>query len=207
MSKVQSNAPEGDNIESLQKQIMQGTLTRRQAMTHAAAAGLGAAAILALGGTPAFAQTPGASPAATPAGAAVTVALPDGTPDPSAKTGGRLKMGLQADPAGLDPQITSLTAAWHVIEHVYDGLVAVGPSLEPEPALATSWEISADGLTYTFHLRKGVKFHNGREFISKDVAYTFGRIVDPATASPNASDYTGIKSIATPDDYTAVFTL
>jgi peptide/nickel transport system substrate-binding protein len=207
MSKVQSNAPAGDNVESLQKQIMQGSLTRRQAMVRAASAGLGAAALAVLGGSSAFAQTPAASPAATPGGAGVSVSLPDATPDASVKTGGRLKMGLQADPAELDPQITNLTAAWHVIEHVYDGLVAVGKSLEPEPALATSWDISADGLTYTFHLRKGVKFHNGREFISKDVAYTFGRIVDPATASPNASDYTGVKSVATPDDYTAVFTL
>ncbi len=103
--------------------------------------------------------------------------------------GGTLRVGLSADPAELDPHLTSLTAAWHVIEHVYETLVSYDETLAPIPALAESWEISEDGLTYTFALRQGVKFHNGRDFVAEDVVYSFNRIVDPATASPAASDF------------------
>ena len=95
-------------------------------------------------------------------------------------------MGLQADPAELDPHKTSLTAAWHVIEHVYNGLVATNADLEPIPSLAEHWEISEDGVVYTFHLRQGVMFHNGRAMVADDVKYSFDRILNPDTASPSA---------------------
>jgi peptide/nickel transport system substrate-binding protein len=162
---------------------------------------------MALNGGGVFAQaTPEASPAASPAASPVAMAaIP--TVDPNAKSGGTLKVGLQADPAELDPHKTSLTAAWHVIEHIYDGLVSVSPALTPVPALAESWEISADGTVYTFKLRPGVKFHNGREMTADDVKYSFERIIDPATASPALSDFEVIASIESPDATTSVITL
>ena len=167
-------------------------LSRREALIRSAALGVGA---FGLAHTTSFAQE------ATP-----DIATGD-APDPAAKSGGTLRVGLQADPTAFDPHLSNLTAAFHIIEHVYNGLLGVNAALEPIPELAESWEVSDDGLTYTFHLRDGVTFHNGRAFTSDDVKYTFERITDPATASPRAEDFAGVTSIETPDDLTAVFTL
>src|SRR5690606_3805931 len=81
--------------------------------------------------------------------------------------------------------------------------------LAPGPALAESWEISEDGLTYTFNLRQGVMFHPpvSREFVAEDVKYSFERILDPETASPATDDLSGVESIEIPDDYTVVMTM
>lgn len=156
-------------------------LTRRQALQGAAGLGLALPAFATLGG---FASA-------------------QGTP----KSGGTLKMGMQADPAQLDPQITQLTAAWHVIEHVYDTLIRPNEKLEPVPALATEWSTSADGLTLTFKLRDGVKWHNGRTFTSDDVKYTYERVIDPKTASPYVSDFDNVAKVETPDPLTVVFAM
>lgn len=192
-----------ETVESLKTQVMQGKLTRREAMIRGAALGLSIPAMLSLNAVVGGGFAQGVLAQSTPAASPVS----SSTPDPNAKSGGTLKVGLQSDPAELDPGLTQLTAAWHVIEHVYEGLVAVSPSLEPVPALAESWEISPDGLTYTFRLRTGVKFHNGREFVADDVKYSFERILDPATASPNASELASISKIEASDPTTVVLTL
>ncbi len=177
-----------DVFFDLAKKVSEGTISRRDAIKRGTAVGLGASSLMALGVMPLVsAQTAG--------------------PNPDAKSGGTLKVGLQADPAELDPGKTSLTAAWHVIEHVYSTLVGTSSSLEPIPALAESWDISEDGLVYTFHIRQGVRFHNGRDLVSGDVKYTYERIKDPETASPSASDLDGVASMDTPDDATIVITL
>jgi peptide/nickel transport system substrate-binding protein len=175
------------SVKSLVSDVTRGKITRRQAIAMATAAGLAA---------PAFSLI-----------AAVPGVAAQATPNPDAKTGGVLRVGLSADPAELDPHLTSLTAAWHVIEHVYEGLVSYDATLAPVPSLAESWEVSEDGLTYTFALRQGVLFHNGREFTSDDVTYSFGRMMDPATASPSASDFTNVTDVGAPDAYTSVITL
>ena len=174
-------------VKSLVSDLTQGRITRRQAIAMATAAGLAA---------PAFSLI-----------AAVPGVAAQATPNPDARPGGVLRVGLSADPAELDPHLTSLTAAWHVIEHVYEGLVSYDASLAPIPSLAESWEVSEDGLTYTFALRQGVMFHNGREFTSDDVVYSFGRMMDPETGSPSASDFTAVTAVEAPDAYTAVITL
>ncbi len=81
------------------------------------------------------------------------------------------------------------------------------PDLTVEPDLAEKWDISADGKTYTFTLRKGVKFHSGRGLVAADVKYTFERLVDKATASPNAGTLSSMEGVAAPDDTTVVITL
>ncbi|MFL5759196.1 MAG: ABC transporter substrate-binding protein [Thermomicrobiales bacterium] len=175
-------------------EMLANALTRRQIMTRGAALGLSATALSR------FAAH------AAPAGhGGAFTKLSQASPTP--KTGGTLKVGLQADPTALDPYKQSLTAIWHVVEHIYNRLVDVNPDLTIKPQLAESWDISDDGLTYTFHLRKGVKFHNGRELVASDVKYSFEHLVDPATASQSAATLDSMASIEAPDDYTAVMTL
>ena len=81
----------------------------------------------------------------------------EGTPTP----GGFSKLGSSPTPPRSIPQKQSLTAIWHVIEHIYDGLTRIRPDLSVEPALAEGWEISEDGTSYMFVLREGVTFHDG----------------------------------------------
>lgn len=85
------------------------------------------------------------------------------------------------DPANADSQADSLH-----IWGVYEPLVWIDPDYNFIPWLAESWEGSADGTVWTFHLRKGVKFHDGSDFDAEDVVYSFRRIKDPATGSPGA---------------------
>jgi oligopeptide transport system substrate-binding protein len=105
---------------------------------------------------------------------AVAVAAPAvGQPPP--KLGGTLRAVFTADPPTLDPKdATDLTSS-AVIRQVFDALLELDEHLKPVPALARSWKVSADQRTYTFALRSGVKFHNGREMKAGDVKYSFER--------------------------------
>lgn len=121
--------------------------------------------------------------------------------------GGTLKIGVQGDPVGLDPALSILDAADIVFDFVYEGLTRLTPGIEPEPALAESWQISEDGLTYTFAIRQGVTFHNGRTLEAADIKYSIDRVADPATASPDATHTENIASIEAPDTATLIVTL
>jgi peptide/nickel transport system substrate-binding protein len=91
------------------------------------------------------------------------------------KSGGTLRMVFVSDPPTLDPaHATDLTSA-SVIRQVFDALLELDEKLTPVPALAESWTTAPDGRTYTFRLRRGVKFHNGRELRAADVKYSFER--------------------------------
>ncbi|HSJ53988.1 MAG TPA: ABC transporter substrate-binding protein [Anaerolineae bacterium] len=95
---------------------------------------------------------------------------------------------LDQDLSGLDPQVEMSLAMYGVARSVYSTLVRLGyeGDLELYPDLAESWDVSDDGLSYTFHLRQGVKFHTGQELTAEDVKFTFERLYDPAMASPAA---------------------
>lgn len=127
--------------------------------------------------------------------------------NPDAVLGGTLRIGVQGDPVELDPGLVLLDAAGLVIDFVYEGLTHEGPDLSPQPRLATDWTISDDGLTYTFNLRQGVTFHNGRDFVAEDVKYTIDRIMNPDTGSPWQGDTASIESVDAPDDATVVLNL
>jgi len=90
----------------------------------------------------------------------------------------------QGSITSLDPAFSNRNQSTLVFRTIFDTLVEIDPtSLEIEPGVAKSWDVSKDGLTYTFHLREGVKFHNGSEVTASDVKYTFERLVDPDVAS------------------------
>src|SRR5690606_34706033 len=111
---------------------------------------------------------------------------------------------------------------WSMIKSLFSGLMDYAPgTTELAPDLAETYEISEDGLTYTFKLRDGVKSHNGRELTSADIKYSIERTVNPLTQSPGAGFFASIEGfdavvsgetpdlsgVTTPDDRTDVFKL
>jgi dipeptide transport system substrate-binding protein len=145
---------------------------------------------------------------------------------PMAQAASTLVYCSEASPAGFDPsQYTSGTDFDASAETVFNRLTQFKRGgTEVEPGLATSWDVSADGLSYTFHLREGVKFHStdyftpSRDFNADDVLFTFQRLLDPEhpfrKAYPSESPYftdmglnTNIKSVSKQDEHTVVFTL
>jgi peptide/nickel transport system substrate-binding protein len=121
--------------------------------------------------------------------------------------GGTLRIGMQTDPVGLDPHLSTATATRNMLEHVYETLALVSPDGRLVPGLAESWRTSQDNLTWTFTLRRNVKFHNGRPLTADDVVYSINRVRDPRTRSPWAGNFTDVDTITAPDAYTVVFRL
>jgi oligopeptide transport system substrate-binding protein len=104
----------------------------------------------------------------------------------SAQVGGDYRKPLENEPPTLDPVQVTSTYAVSVVQQLFDGLVQFDADLNVIPALAKSWSASRDGLTWTFHLRPGVRFHHGREVTAEDVVYSFTRLLDPAVDSPRS---------------------
>jgi len=126
-----------------------------------------------------------------------SLALPavaqDYTPDPNAKAGGTITITYKDDVATLDPAIGYDWQNWSMIKSLFDGMMDYVPGTTTlRPGLAESYEISEDGLTYTFKLRAGVKFHNGREMTAEDVKYSLDRVTNPETQSPGAGFFGSI---------------
>lgn len=107
---------------------------------------------------------------------------------------------IGGEPDQLDPHKTSSYFSFQVLENVFDTLVEPDENLEMQPALAESWELSDDQLTWTFALRDGVTFHDGSEFTADDVVYSFNRIIDEELA--NAWKFGTVESVTAVDDAT-----
>src|SRR5437773_6613641 len=86
-----------------------------------------------------------------------------------------------SDPRSMDPALSTDVPTGRAVAYIFDGLTRFTPDAKVVPGLAKSWDVSADGITYTFHLRRGVKFHDGRPFAAKNVVATFQRVLDPKT--------------------------
>ncbi|MDZ4184222.1 MAG: peptide-binding protein [Desulfuromonadales bacterium] len=97
--------------------------------------------------------------------------------------------GMIGDASNLLPILSSDSASSEVSELVYNGLVRYDKNLKLEGELAKSWEISPDNLTITFHLRPGVKWHDGAPFTAEDVLFTYQLLVDPAVPTAYADRY------------------
>jgi peptide/nickel transport system substrate-binding protein len=116
------------------------------------------------------------------------------------------RMGNTNDIDGFNPFKIVEVPSYEVMGLTYDYLVNVSPKdSSPVPGLADSWEVSDDGLTWTFHLNKDAKWHDGKPVTSEDVAYTFNRILEEKQGL--YIDYVRqIETIKTPDEHTVVFT-
>ena len=109
------------------------------------------------------------------------------------KRGGEVTILYKDDFNSMDPAIGYTVQSWAPIKAVFDGLMDYKPGTsELVPDLAESFEISPDGKTYTFKLRKGVKFHNGRELKAADIKYSIERVCSAKTQSPGASFFTSV---------------
>ncbi len=154
-------------------------------------------------------STPAGASATAPAGSSATA--PGGTspsaPDSgSGASGGTAVMAIDADPSTLNPGLTTdYTVSTNIAAKVFEGLVWLDPDGKPEPELASSWEISDDQLTYTFHLRKGVLWQDGQPFTSADVKWSYETGLAQNSRAQGALKH--VKSIEAPDADTVVITL
>lgn len=146
----------------------------------------------------------------------------DPVDDGEPRYGGVLvRAAIYGDAESLDPHHATRVAANMHLMNIFDGLVYLSEEGLEEPAVAESWDLSADGLVYTFYLREGVLFHNGREVTADDVKYSMERVMDPQNESPHmlrfesivgarefiageADEVVGLQAV---DDYTVRFEL
>ncbi|EJJ30946.1 ABC transporter substrate-binding protein [Rhizobium sp. CF142] len=128
------------------------------------------------------------------------------TPAEAAKT--TLNLGMSVEPAGLDPTIAAPVAIGQVTwQNIFEGLVSIDETGKVQPQLAKSWEISPDGLTYTFKLQSGVKFHDGEAFDSAAAKFALDRARGKDSVNPQKRFFASIASIDTPDTETLVLHL
>ncbi len=121
------------------------------------------------------------------------------------KTGGTLRYEIQEEGDALVAINNTSGVATDIGPKVFDGLLAYDNDLKPHAQLATEWSVSPDGLQYTFKLRPGVKWHDGKEFTSADVAFSILRL---KVAQPRGrATFANVKEVLTPDPLTAVIVL
>lgn len=120
--------------------------------------------------------------------------------------GGKLVFAITGDIAALDPAFAYDFTTNPVVNEITEGLLRFSPSGELLPNLAESWE-NPDSLTYVYHLRKGVKFHDGTPLTAADVVFSLNRIRDSKTASPLAWMFGSVADIAAVDEGTVKITL
>jgi peptide/nickel transport system substrate-binding protein len=120
---------------------------------------------------------------------------------------GMLSVAISTSIAALDPMKTVSGDEYIYNNLVFNGLTRIREDLTTQPDLAEQWEHSDDLKRWTFHLRQGVKFHNGRELVAEDVIAFFKRIMDPANAAPSRTNYTMIANVSALDFHTVTFEL
>jgi peptide/nickel transport system substrate-binding protein len=159
--------------------ISQAARRRRATSLFRSALGLGTALLVSLSSSSASAQTP--------------------------VRGGTLNFVVTPEPTALVDLATTATNVLKVSPKVVEGLLEYDFRLQPKPSLATSWEISDDSRKYVFHLRHGVKWHDGQPFTSADVAYSLQTL---RQVHPRAkTTFANVTAITTPDPYTVVIAL
>jgi peptide/nickel transport system substrate-binding protein len=118
-----------------------------------------------------------------------------------------LEIATDQSPVGLDPHVATAFSTTMVLSTIYEGLTAIDADLHVVPALAESWTVSPDGLTYTFRLRPSATFHDGKKLDPSDVVASVARVRDPKTGSPFASRFTIVDRVEADDDSGVRFVL
>ena len=117
-----------------------------------------------------------------------------------------LVMIIESSPTNLDPRVGTDAQSERIGKLIFDSLVRRDEHFQLQPAIAERWEIP-DPLTYVFHLRHDVRFHDGTLLTSRDVKYTFDSIMDGTLITAKASTFKLVDRIDAPDDYTVIFRL
>ncbi|MHB8647483.1 MAG: peptide-binding protein [Thermomicrobiales bacterium] len=125
------------------------------------------------------------------------------------KKGGHITESYSTDIRVLNPLVSTDVYSGYITSLLFDGLVVVDPdTLAAAPRLATKWEVSPDGKTFTFTLKQGVKWHDGQPFTADDVKFSYDLYMNPKTGTPRAGTLNEhIASVAVKDPQTVVFTL
>src|SRR5207237_2987144 len=118
------------------------------------------------------------------------------------KSGGTFVSARTTEATGLDPQLVPAFSRSARSPMMYNQLVRFEPDMTPVPELAESWQVSSDGLQWTFKLRQGVKFHDGQELTSADVKFTFDRLFEK---SPGKSDFIAVDKVEPSGKYAVKF--
>jgi peptide/nickel transport system substrate-binding protein len=184
--------------------ILEQSVSRRHLLKGLAAmAAAGAVLPLAAACAPAPSAAPTSAPAqpATAAKAGVTAA-PAAASAAELKKGGSLKVAILGEPPALDIMFTTATVTRNLGWHMFETLYAPNSKMEPQPFLAEKGEVSTDAKTWTFSLRKGIQFHNGKEMKSADVVASLKRWGTMAARGQVIAKR--LESITAKDDYTVV---
>jgi len=107
------------------------------------------------------------------------------TPTHGLAAGKDFVIGLSGDATSLNPVVATDGQSYIAEWPLFDSLVELDQGLNVKPLLAESWEVSRDGLSYTFKLKRGVKWHDGKPFTARDVAFTFYSVLDPKVTTPH----------------------
>ncbi|MEJ1978793.1 MAG: ABC transporter substrate-binding protein [Acetobacteraceae bacterium] len=120
---------------------------------------------------------------------------------------GVLRIAIGTSLSRLDPLLTTIGDEYIYDNLVFNGLTRMAEDLSIQPDLAESWSYTPDLKQWTFRLRHGVKFHDGREMVADDVVALYRRLLDPANAAPSRSNYDMVAAVDAADAYTVVFHL
>jgi len=156
---------------------------------------------------PTEAPPPTEAPAPTEAPPPTEAPAPTEPPEEAEVGGGSLILATSIDVPSLEPHLESADAWQRRKPLIYQNLTWVDNDVVVQPQLAESWDISDDGLEYTFYLREGVKFHNGKELDAEDVKYSLERQLDEEVGSAGRGDLIMIDSIEVVDKNTLKITL
>jgi peptide/nickel transport system substrate-binding protein len=162
-------------------------MTRRELLARAALLGLSGPALAA------FLASYG-----EPAPLAAAAPATGGTP----RRGGTMVVTGHQEISSLSPDDAGPTVHWVAVTQIHNALLELDENYAFVPVLAQSYEVAKDGLSYTFKLRSGVKFHNGTEFTAEDVKYTYEWYINPANHAINANSFEGVDSVQAVDKYT-----
>jgi peptide/nickel transport system substrate-binding protein len=122
------------------------------------------------------------------------------------QSGGTLNLVIQPEPPGLMMGLLQNGPTQMVAGDIYESLLRYDTNLDPMPSLAREWEVSEDGLTYTFHLHEDVKWHDGEDFTAEDVVFSVDVFLRETHPRLRAS-LVHVESVEAVDDHTVVFTL